>query len=100
MAAIIIAAISGHFINDALNTFECKVSQGENGIVKLEANISNLREKNMDYGDSVKFLFSSAYVAEEVPVLNGEFMNSGQHIAVATDESSSIQFYIQGSTDF
>lgn len=100
MAAIIIAAIAGHFINDALNTLECKVSQGENGIVKLEANVSNLREKNMDYGDSVKFQFSSAYVAEEVPILNGEFMNTGQHIAVAADEASPIQFYIQGSSNF
>lgn len=100
LAAFIIAAVIGHLIYISLNTFECKISKGENGIVQLDANISDLREKNIDYGDSVKFLFSTFYIAEEVPILNGEFMNTGQYVAIATDENSPIQFYIQGSSDF
>ena len=100
LAAFIIAAILGNLIHTALNSLDAKVSQGEDGRVKVEASVTDLRSKNIDYGDSVKFNFSSYYVAEDVPILNGEFLNTGQHIATAADEASPLIFYIQGSSNF
>lgn len=100
MAAFIIAAVLGNIIHAAMTSIEVKISHDENDYIVMETNLNDLKEKNIEYGDSVKVLFSSAYTAEEVPVLNGEFMNTGQHIIVAQDEYSLIKFYIQGSTDF
>lgn len=100
LTAFIIAAILGNFIHTSLTSIEVKITHDENDYIVIETNLNKLKEKNIEYGDSVKVLFSSAYTAEEVPVLNGEFMNTGQHILVAEDENAPLKFYIQGYVDF
>lgn len=100
LAAFIIAAILGNFIHTSMTSIEVKITHDENDYIVMKTNLKELKEKNIEYGDSVKVLFSSAYTAEEVPVLNSEFMNTGQHIIVAQDENAPMKFYIQGCTDF
>ena len=98
VTALIIVALIGRWIYDATHSIDCKIKQTENGSVQLEANVSDFKAKNMEYGDSLNFKFSTAYVAEEVAFLNGPFMNAGMHIAIAQDENSPIVFQFQGTS--
>lgn len=100
MAAIIVAVIIGKSIQGSLNSIEVKITHDENNYIVLKTNLEELKSKNIEYGDSVKVLFSSAYTAEDVPVINDEFMNTGQHVVVAENEQAPVKFYIQGYTDF
>lgn len=98
MAALILAAVAGRTIYDSTHCLDCKISRTNNGSVQLEASVADFREKDMEFGDSLSFVFSTAYNAEEVAFLNGDYMNSGMHIAIAKDENSPIIFQFQGAS--
>lgn len=95
VAAFILAAFIGHLIYDAATSITCKISKTENGSVQLEASVADLKAKNIEVGDSLLFKFSTAYVAEDVAFLNGAFMNSGMHIAIAQSQDSPVVFQYQ-----
>ena len=95
VAAFILAAIVGNLIYDFTHSITCKINKTENGSVQLDASVSELKSKNIEFGDSLLFKFSTAYIAEDVAYVNGPFMNAGMHIAVAKDENSPIVFQYQ-----
>ena len=98
VAALILAFFLGRFIYSATHSIDCKITKTENGSVQLQASVADLKAKDMEFGDSLNFKFSTAYVAEEVAFLNGDYMNSGMHIAIAKDENSPIVFQFQGTS--
>ena len=98
VAALILASVIGRTIYDATHSLDCKITRTDNGSVQLEASVADFREKDMEFGDSLSFVFSTAYNAEEVALLNGNYMNSGMHIAIAKDENSPIVFQFQSAS--
>lgn len=95
VAALILAAVAGRLIYEAAHSLDCKITKTNNGSVQLQASVNDLKAKDMEFGDSLNFKFSTAYVAEEVAFLNGPFMNAGMHVAIAKDENSPIVFQFQ-----
>lgn len=98
-AAVIVIIIAGININNSANTISCGVAKTNNGSITLNVNMSDLAEKNLEIGDSVNIKFNTGYNVEDVAILNGEFLNTGQHVIVVAEQNSKPVFQIQNVED-
>lgn len=96
VVAVIIIIVASAIIN-ANNSIDCTVSKSENGSVQISANLDDLKTKNIEIGDSLNVVFDTGYNVEDVPLLNGPYMNSARHIITVSAENSAPVFQIQDS---
>lgn len=94
-AVILIATIAIPNISEAQNSIKANIKKGQNGEVIINTCIADLKENNIEFGDEVQLKFTSGYFADFVPILYGEYLNTGQHILKAKDDQSELQFVMQ-----
>lgn len=95
VVALIIVAFAAYSIFSNANSINCKISRNDDGSVKINTKLQDLKEKNIEIGDCVTLVFSSAYTAENVAFLNGEYMNYGMHILLSDNDGTNITFTYQ-----
>lgn len=99
MAAVIVLSILGFALYHFAHSVDASVSKTENGSIQINVNQDQLREKQIEIGDSLTFKFSSGYTMDDVPLINGEYLNPGNHIAIMKSDGQSIVYQIQNEVN-
>lgn len=94
IAAAVIISVSESFAIQNSNSIDCKVSVGDASNVKIETTLEELAKHNIEIGDCVDVEFPTGYNAEGVAFVRGDYLNAGDEIIVA-NENTPIYYKVQ-----